>query len=109
MCTSGHFSRGGAIDPSWATFCPQTRSLGQQGLTPGPGVRNNGERGLYGLLWGPTGLGLGASGTVGSTQTLRHRGDPGWGAQWVRVLSQCTKVAGSMPGQSTNKKQPVNA
>ena len=34
---------------------------------------------------------------------------PGWLAQLVGVLSRCAKVAGSVSGQGTNAKQPMNA
>ena len=34
---------------------------------------------------------------------------PDWVAHWVRVSSQYTKVAGSISGQGTYKKQPMNA
>ena len=34
---------------------------------------------------------------------------PGQVAQLVRALSRYIKVAGSIPGQGTYKKQPVNA
>ena len=33
---------------------------------------------------------------------------PGRESQLVRVLSQCTKVRGLVPGQGTYKKQPMN-
>ena len=34
---------------------------------------------------------------------------PGWVALWVRVLSPYAKVAGSISGQGTHRKQPMKA
>ena len=40
---------------------------------------------------------------------VRRQMGPGWVAQLLRASSQYTKLVGSIPGQGTYEKQPMNA
>ena len=40
---------------------------------------------------------------------MRRPSHPGWVAELVGALSQCTKVVGLIPGQGTYENQPMNA